>query len=142
MVADDVERHPSDGWAVLPFENAPAFEAWLDAHHTEEPGVWVKLAKKASGVPSISYAETVEVALCFGWIDSKGLGYDATYHLLRCQPRRPRSNWSASNKERSLASPPRGACARPGSRRSRAPRQTDGGTPLDLESARGPRLGP
>lgn len=100
MVADDIERHPSDGWVVLPFENAPAFEAWLDAHHAEDPGVWVKLAKKASGVPSISYAETVEVALCFGWIDSKGLGYDATYHLLRCQPRRPRSNWSASNKER------------------------------------------
>lgn len=99
MTADEVERHPSDGWTVLPFQTARAFEAWLDAHHADTPGLWVKFAKKGRGIASISLPEAIEVAMCFGWIDSKMYGYDDDYYVLRYQPRRPRSNWSARNKD-------------------------------------------
>jgi uncharacterized protein YdeI (YjbR/CyaY-like superfamily) len=94
----DVERHPSDGWPVVAFEDAQAFEAWLDDHHGDQPGVWVKFAKAGSGIRSIRLPEALEVALCFGWIDSKLDPYDEHHYLLRYQPRRPRSNWSARNK--------------------------------------------
>jgi hypothetical protein len=50
MGANEIERHPSDGWAVLPFETEQAFEAWLETHHADQPGLWVKFAKK-EGVP-------------------------------------------------------------------------------------------
>ena len=100
------ERHPADGWAVLPFADEHAFEAWLDAHHAAEPGVWVKFAKKGRGIASITLPEAIAVAMCFGWIDSKMHGYDDDYYVLRYQPRRPKSTWSARNKglaERLLA---------------------------------------
>ncbi|MGH8835846.1 MAG: YdeI/OmpD-associated family protein [Actinomycetes bacterium] len=99
MPAAGVERHPSDGWLVLPFETKQAFEDWLDANHRERPGLWVKFAKKGRGIPSVTLPQATEVALCFGWIDSKMYRYDDDYYVLRYQPRRPRSNWSASNKE-------------------------------------------
>jgi uncharacterized protein YdeI (YjbR/CyaY-like superfamily) len=99
MPGDDIEWHPSDGYAVLPFETGQAFEAWLDVHHADQPGLWVKLAKKGSGIASISFAEAIEVAMCFGWVDSKLHGYDDYYYVLRYQPRRPRSTWSLSNRD-------------------------------------------
>jgi uncharacterized protein YdeI (YjbR/CyaY-like superfamily) len=99
MADDEVERHPSDGWAVLPFESDKAFEGWLESHHADQPGVWVKLAKKGRGIPSINVAEAIEVAMCFGWVDSKTHRLDDDYYVLRFQPRRPRSNWSDRNKD-------------------------------------------
>lgn len=100
MSADGmVEQHPSDGWAVVPFETADAFEAWLEAHHADGPGLWVKFAKQRSGIASVTLAEAIEVAMCFGWIDSKMHGLDDNYYILRFQPRRPRSSWSSRNKE-------------------------------------------
>ncbi len=99
MAAEEIERHPSDGWAVIPFETAQAFELWLDAHHGDQPGLWVKFAKKDSGIASISFPEALEVAMSFGWVDSKMHGYDDDHYLLRYQPRRPKSRWSARNKE-------------------------------------------
>jgi uncharacterized protein YdeI (YjbR/CyaY-like superfamily) len=93
------ERHPSDGWLVLPFADAPAFEAWLDAHHGDEPGVWIRFAKKGRGIASITLPEAIEVAMCFGWIDSKMHGLDDDFYVLRFQPRRPKSAWSQRNKE-------------------------------------------
>lgn len=92
------ERHPPDGWLVVPFENRQAFESWMDAHHEGEPGLWVKFAKKGRGIPSITADEALEVALCFGWIDSKMHSLDEDYYILRYQPRRRRSPWSARNK--------------------------------------------
>ena len=94
----DVERHPSDGWIVLPFASAPAFESWLDANHANAPGLWVKFAKQGRGIPSVSFDEALEIAMCFGWVDSKMHRVDDDYYVLRYQPRRPRSNWSARNK--------------------------------------------
>lgn len=95
----EVERDPSDGWLVLPFATPAVFEAWLDRHHLEEPGVWVKFAKKGRGIASLTLPEAVEVATCFGWVDSKMHGYDDDYYVLRFQPRRARSRWSAGNRE-------------------------------------------
>jgi uncharacterized protein YdeI (YjbR/CyaY-like superfamily) len=92
-----VELHATDGLPVLPFESADAWEAWLDAHHGESPGVWLQIAKKASGIPTVTYAEALEVALCYGWIDGQKSGYDADYFLQRFTPRRSRSKWSKIN---------------------------------------------
>lgn len=98
MAAKVIERHPSDGWAVLPFATQQAFEAWLETHHVDQPGLWVKFAKKGRGIASISFAEALEVAMCFGWVDSKMHSAGDDYYVLRYQPRRPKSNWSARNK--------------------------------------------
>jgi uncharacterized protein YdeI (YjbR/CyaY-like superfamily) len=98
MTRAEIERHPSDGWAVVEFQTRQAFEAWLDVHHAQQPGLWVRLAKKGRGITSISSPEALEVALCFGWVDSKLQRYDDDYYMLRYQPRTPRSNWSARNK--------------------------------------------
>lgn len=99
MAAHGIERHQTDGWAVLLFETEQAFEAWLEAHHADTPGLWVKFAKKGRGIASISFPEAVQVAMCFGWVDSKMRSVDDDYYVLRYQPRRPRSNWSASSKD-------------------------------------------
>ena len=97
-MAVETERHSSDGWVVLPFETQRAFEHWLEAHHGDEPGLWVKFARKGRGITSISLPEALEVALCYGWIDSRMHMYDDDHYVLRYQPRRPRSNWSERNK--------------------------------------------
>jgi uncharacterized protein YdeI (YjbR/CyaY-like superfamily) len=99
MVGDEIERHPSDGWAILPFETQQEFAAWLDLHQADQPGLWVKFAKKGRGIASISFGEALEVAMCFGWVDSKMHRYDDDYYVLRYQPRRPKSRWSAGNKD-------------------------------------------
>jgi uncharacterized protein YdeI (YjbR/CyaY-like superfamily) len=93
------ERHPSDGWPVRPFETAVGFEAWLDEHHADGTGLWVKFAKQNRGIASVSFDEALEVAMCFGWVDSKMHRVDDDYYVLRWQPRKPKSNWSARNKE-------------------------------------------
>ncbi len=95
---DGTERHPSNGWPIIAFENEQAFGAWLDRCHADEPGLWLKFAKKGSGIASITLGQATEVALCFGWIDSQMYGYDDDHYILRYQPRKPRSNWSARNK--------------------------------------------
>jgi uncharacterized protein YdeI (YjbR/CyaY-like superfamily) len=73
---------------------------WLAEHHTSSPGVWLVYGKKASGLPSLSYPEAVEEALCFGWIDSHPRKLDADRTQLLFTPRKPRSGWSKVNKER------------------------------------------
>ncbi|MGY1827330.1 YdeI/OmpD-associated family protein [Blastococcus sp. SYSU DS0541] len=82
---------------MLPFPDQPAFEAWLEAEHATAPGLYVQIARKGSGIRSLTSAEVVESALCFGWIDGRGLRLDDSYHLLRLTPRRPRSVWSQKN---------------------------------------------
>lgn len=87
----------------LPFEDRAAWHAWLEQHGAEAGEVWLKLAKKASGIPSVTYAEAVEVALCHGWIDGLAKGLDEDWHLQRFTPRRARSNWSKLNRARAEA---------------------------------------
>ena len=82
---------------VLAFPDQAALEEWLDAEHATAPGLYVRLAKKGSGVPSVTYAELVESALCFGWIDGRSQRLDETSYLQRITPRRPRSVWSRKN---------------------------------------------
>jgi uncharacterized protein YdeI (YjbR/CyaY-like superfamily) len=88
---------------ILTFASREDWVAWLEANHASQGGVWVKFAKKGSGVDTVTYAEAVEVALCYGWIDGQVRGLDASYYLQRFTPRRPRSSWSKVNVEKALA---------------------------------------
>jgi uncharacterized protein YdeI (YjbR/CyaY-like superfamily) len=82
---------------VLAFADQAALEAWLEQHHATAPGLYVKIAKKGSGVPSVDWAGMVEVLLCFGWIDGRANRLDDRFYLQRITPRRPRSVWSQKN---------------------------------------------
>ncbi|HYX96541.1 MAG TPA: YdeI/OmpD-associated family protein [Geodermatophilus sp.] len=82
---------------VRAFADQAALEEWLDAEHATTPGLYVRLARKGSGVPSVTYAELVESVLCFGWIDGRSQRLDETSYLQRITPRRPRSVWSQKN---------------------------------------------
>ncbi len=79
------------------FSSAQAFEAWLKKHHASSDGLWLKIAKRGAGEPGVSYAEAVDIALCWGWIDGQKKGLDEQYFLQRFTPRRPRSVWSKIN---------------------------------------------
>jgi uncharacterized protein YdeI (YjbR/CyaY-like superfamily) len=81
----------------LTFASQAAFEAWLEEHHASADEVWVKIAKKASGIPTVTAAEGIDAALCFGWIDGIRKGFDDTWFLQRYTPRRKRSKWSKVN---------------------------------------------
>lgn len=85
--------------SVHPLSRAE-WRQWLAEHHTESEGVWLISYKRATGKPFIEYAETVEEALCFGWIDSKVNVLDEERSRQWFAPRRPRSVWARSNKER------------------------------------------
>jgi len=87
----------ADGVEVRPFRDAEEFDAWLAEHHARYEGVWLKLAKVSSGVPSMTSDEAVDVGLCWGWISGQRLGLDETWYLQKYVPRRPRSNWSRLN---------------------------------------------
>lgn len=99
MADEEPERHPSDGWLVLPFASAKELETWLDRNHAQEPGVWVKLGKEGRKITSVSLGDAHESATCFGWVDAETEGYDDDHYLQRYQPRRLRSTWSAENKQ-------------------------------------------
>jgi uncharacterized protein YdeI (YjbR/CyaY-like superfamily) len=73
---------------------------WLEAHHGDADGVWLKIAKKRTGIASVSHAEALDVALCFGWIDAVRHAHDDEYFLQRFTPRRARSKWSQVNRDR------------------------------------------
>jgi len=81
------------------FETAEAWEAWLEDNHDRSEGVFIKFAKKNSGIESVSLSEALETALCFGWIDSQAASFDDSFWLLRFTPRTPKSKWSARNRE-------------------------------------------
>lgn len=82
---------------VIAFESAAAWEAWLAENHASVSGVWIKMAKKASGIPSVTHVEALDGALCYGWIDGIRRKLDDQWFLQRFTPRRPRSNWSKIN---------------------------------------------
>ncbi|HJS18801.1 MAG TPA: hypothetical protein VJ785_08630, partial [Anaerolineales bacterium] len=72
---------------MMPFESKKLWAAWLSRQHNTSRGVWLKLAKKDSGIPSVTYDEAVEVALCYGWIDGQKKGFDDKYWLQKFTPR-------------------------------------------------------
>jgi uncharacterized protein YdeI (YjbR/CyaY-like superfamily) len=82
---------------VIAFGDAAGFEAWLDACVNQRAGVWLKIAKKGSGVPSLTDDEAVDLGLCYGWISGRRKSYDHVYYLQKYVPRRPRSRWSQVN---------------------------------------------
>ena len=82
---------------VLAFPDQAALEEWLEAEATTAPGLYVKLAKKDAGVPSVTYAELVEACLVYGWIDGRSNRLDEKFYLQRITPRRARSVWSQKN---------------------------------------------
>ncbi|MCH0543036.1 YdeI/OmpD-associated family protein [Streptomyces sp. MUM 203J] len=89
-----------DGVEVVAFADAAAFEGWLARHHTRQEGVWVKMAKKSSGIASVSSDELVDAGLCYGWVSGQRRALDGTYYLQKYVPRRPRSLWSQVNVEK------------------------------------------
>lgn len=87
------------GETVLP-ESAEEWRSWLADHHADRRDIWLLLYKKGSGKTGVSYEEAVEEALCFGWIDGLTRTVNGEKYAVRFTPRRPRSNWSESNRTR------------------------------------------
>ena len=90
-------RHPRDGREILFFVSRGAFRSWLKRNCDKCEGIWLKFAKKGKGVVSVNYVEALDVALCYGWIDSQVMRLDETYYLQRFTPRGKRSPWSKIN---------------------------------------------
>ncbi|MGH7472234.1 MAG: YdeI/OmpD-associated family protein [Longimicrobiales bacterium] len=82
------------------FASPAVFRRWLQRHHATETELWVGFRKRASGLPSITWPESVDQALCFGWIDGLRKSIDADNYKIRFTPRKPKSIWSAINTKR------------------------------------------
>jgi uncharacterized protein YdeI (YjbR/CyaY-like superfamily) len=87
---------------ILPFKTQRAFGAWLKKYYAKSPGVWLKLAKQGSS-PSVTYAQALEEALCYGWIDGQKQAFDEDWWLQKFTRRGPRSIWSKINRDKALA---------------------------------------
>jgi uncharacterized protein YdeI (YjbR/CyaY-like superfamily) len=85
---------------ILPFASKKKWSDWLAKGHDKSTGVWLKIAKKDSQIPSVTYDEALDVALCYGWIDGQKKGYDDKYWLQKFTPRGPKSIWSKINTEK------------------------------------------
>lgn len=94
-----MERSAKDNLPIILFKTEKDWIDWLEKNGTEA-GVWVKIAKKNSGVKSINYQQALDVALCYGWIDGLKHKYDEKCFLQRFTPRKPKSNWSKINREK------------------------------------------
>lgn len=92
-----------EAMAILACRNRKCWTNWLARHHASSPGVWLQIARKDSGLASISHAEALEAALCQGWIDGQRKSLDAQYFLQKFTPRRARSIWSQINRDKALA---------------------------------------
>ena len=82
---------------VLLFSTQKDWRSWLEENHSGSKGLWLKFAKKASGITSLNYTEALDEALCYGWIDSQVQKYDSDYYLQKFTPRGPKSVWSKIN---------------------------------------------
>jgi len=87
-------------YATMKFPTLRAWEKWLAVEHDTTPGVWMKFAKKGTGVTPVTFDEALEVALCYGWIDGQGKRYDEVYYLNKFTPRGRKSTWSKINCEK------------------------------------------
>ncbi len=84
------------------FRSAGDWERWLETHHDRSPGLWLQIAKRGAEATSLSYAQALEVALLFGWIDGQKRALDAAFWLQKFTPRGPKSRWSTTNREAAL----------------------------------------
>ena len=87
---------------VIAFASREAWDAWLSAQPADAKGLWLKLARKSSGIQSVSRDEAVDTALCHGWIDGQLDSFDENHWLVRFTPRKPTSIWSEKNRARAL----------------------------------------
>lgn len=88
-----------DPTKIKSFETAAAFEKWMAAHHAKESEIWLKIYKKGSGLPTVDYAQALDVALCWGWIDGIKKSFDEQSFLQRFTPRKAKSIWSQVNRK-------------------------------------------
>jgi uncharacterized protein YdeI (YjbR/CyaY-like superfamily) len=86
-----------NGIAIIAFNDAAQWESWLANHYELQAGVWLKIAKKSSGIASVTPMEALDVALCYGWIPGQRKPYDEAYYLQKFTRRRPKSLWSKVN---------------------------------------------
>ncbi|GAA1433249.1 YdeI family protein [Streptomyces thermospinosisporus] len=101
--ASEPSEPSESGEPVLAFATQEDWEKWLEEHHAEATGVWVKIPRKDSGLAGVGYATALESALCFGWIDGQKKKLDKTHWVQRFTPRRPRSKWSQINVKKATA---------------------------------------
>ncbi|MER8035616.1 YdeI/OmpD-associated family protein [Streptomyces hydrogenans] len=99
---------------TVTFDSAEAFEEWLGEHHADSAGIWLKLRKKGPGVVALDYAQALDVALCYGWIDGQKAKFDDLWWLQRFTPRRRTSRWSKINREKVAALTAQGRMRPPG----------------------------
>jgi uncharacterized protein YdeI (YjbR/CyaY-like superfamily) len=88
---------------ILEFADQQAWEEWLGEHHSDSPGVWLRIAKKAASVTTVAYPEVLDSSICHGWIDGQRKPLDETYFLQRFTPRGARSKWSQVNRDKATA---------------------------------------
>lgn len=86
-----------NGLEIIAFNDAAQWESWLANHYELQAGVWLKIAKKSSGIASVTPMEALDVALCYGWIPGQRKPYDEAYYLQKFTRRRPKSLWSKVN---------------------------------------------
>lgn len=87
---------------IKPFQSSLAWEHWLSGNYHVKQGIWLKIAKKASGIKTVTYDEALDVALCYGWIDGQRKSFDGDYFVQRFTPRRSKSLWSKRNVGKAL----------------------------------------
>lgn len=95
-----METSKHDKYPVKEFKTLRSFETWMVKNHAKAEGVWIKVAKAASGIKSINAPQALDVALCYGWIDGLRRGLDENYFLQKYTPRTPTSTWSVINKDK------------------------------------------
>jgi uncharacterized protein YdeI (YjbR/CyaY-like superfamily) len=93
------QKKKSTSYAILSFNSQKEWEAWLKSNHVDSNGVWLLLLKKRPAEKFLTYAEALDVALCYGWIDGQKNRHDEKSWLQKFTPRRPRSSWSKKNIE-------------------------------------------
>ena len=97
------QTNPKPSCPSSPSPAGKSWAKWLKTNHLKSSGLWLRLAKKASGTPSVTYAEAIEVALCYGWIDGQKQSHSAEAWLQKFTPRGRKSIWSKINREKALA---------------------------------------
>jgi uncharacterized protein YdeI (YjbR/CyaY-like superfamily) len=141
-----------DELEVRAFPDAASFETWLSEHHATSSGVWVKMARSGTGIPSVTVDELVDAGLCWGWISGQRRSLDDTFYLQKYGRRRPRSLWSQVNVDKVAALTAAGRMRPPGQAEVDAAKsdgrwaaayesQKNATTPPDLESALAADLG-
>ncbi len=91
------------GLPIIPCASQQQWEEWLDEHHLTSKGLWLTIAKKDTGIDTVTYAEALDVAICYGWIDGQKGAFDDAFWLQKFTPRGPKSTWSKLNRAKALA---------------------------------------